>query len=42
MIENIKYGRLDATDEEVLQSAKDAYIDDLLEEKENKVPLKTF
>ena len=38
--ENIKYGRLEASDAEVLQAAKDAYIDTLLEESENKdVPI---
>jgi ABC-type multidrug transport system fused ATPase/permease subunit len=34
--DNIKYGRLDATDEEILQAAKDAYIDELLTLAENK------
>jgi len=38
--ENIQYGRLDATDEEIMQAAKDAYIETLLEESENKdVPI---
>ncbi len=38
--ENIRYGRIDATDQEVYLAAKDAYIDSLLEESENKdVPI---
>jgi ATP-binding cassette subfamily B (MDR/TAP) protein 1 len=33
--ENIRYGRLDATDEEIEQAAKDAYIEKLLDVSEN-------
>lgn len=33
--ENIRYGRLDATDEEIEQAAQDAYISDLLKQNEH-------